>query len=79
MISDLIENFPDHAVPLVVLVCGPVHLVFDEVELVFEVDHLRHLVQQVDAETLEAVVTVQRLLRLLQHHVRLFLQADDTS
>lgn len=75
--THVVHELLDHAVPLArVLVLGAVPPVLHQADLVREAQDAGQLSQQVYAESLEAVVPVQRLVRLLEHHIWLFLSSE---
>ena len=73
MLTHVLDELTDHAVPLALVVLGAVASVGDQPDLVGEAQDVGQLLQQVDAEALEAVVPHQRLVRLLKHDVWLLL------
>lgn len=77
MLTHMIYELSHHAVPLprAVIQCA-VLPVFHQSHLIAETQDGRELPQEVDAVTLEAVVSIQRFVRLLEHHVRFLLPRD---
>lgn len=75
----VLYEFPDHPVPLALLVLGAVSPVGHQADLVREAQDVGQLSEQVDAEPFEPVVPNQRLVRLLKHDVWLLLQRPQRS
>lgn len=69
----MFDKFPDHAVPLALLVLGAVFPIRHQTDLIREAQDVGQLFEQVDAESFEAVVPNQRLVRLLKHDIWLLL------
>ena len=69
----MVDELADHPVPLALVVLRPVLPVRHQFDLVGEAQDVGQLLQQVQAVALKAVVAAQLLVRLLVHHVRVFL------
>lgn len=74
----MVHELLDHAVPLSrVLVLGTVLAVFHQPQLVAEAQDVGQLPQQVHAVALKALIPEQWLVRLLKHHIGLFLEEQE--
>lgn len=70
----MVHQLLHHAIPQAsVLVLGAIPPVLHQAELIGEAQNAGQLPQQVYAVALEAAVPVQWLVRLLEHHIGLFL------
>lgn len=69
----MFDELLDHAVPLALVVLKAVLSIRSQMDLVGEAQDVGELLQQVDAESLEAVVPDQRPVRLLKHDIWLLL------
>lgn len=72
-------KFPDHAVPLALLVLRAVFPIGHQTDLVCEAQDVGQLFEQVDAESFETVVPNQCLVRLLKHDIWLLLHRPERS
>lgn len=75
----MLNEFPDHAVPLALLILGAVSSIGHQTDLVREAQDVRELFQQVDAKSFETVVPNQRLVRLFKHDIWLLLRGPKRS
>lgn len=74
----MVHELPHHAVPLArVLIQRAVLPIFHQTHLIAEAQDARQLPEQVDTVALETVVPIQRLVRLLKHHIRLLLYREN--
>lgn len=72
----MVDELPDHPVPLPLVVLGTVLPVCHQSDLVGEAQDVGELLQEVQAVTLEAVVPTQLLVRLFVHHIWIFLHSE---
>ena len=75
----MVDELAHHAVPLALVVLGAVLPVRHQLDLVGEAEDVGQLLEQVQAVALEAVVPVQRLVRLLVHHIRVLLHRHNNN
>lgn len=75
----MLYKFPDHAVPLALLVLGAIFPVGHQTDLIREAQDVGQLFEQVDAKSFETVVPNQRLVRLLKHDIWLLLHRPKRS
>lgn len=66
-------EFPDHPVPLTLLVLGAVFPIRHQTYFIREAQDAGQLSEQVDAKSFKTVVPNERLVRLLKHDIWLLL------
>lgn len=70
----VVHQFSDHPVPLArALFLGSILAILHQAHLISEAQDNSELSQEVDAVALKTIVAIQRLIRLLEHHIGLFL------
>lgn len=71
--THVVDEFPDHPVPLPLVILGAVLPVSHQPDFIREAQDVGELLQKVQAVALEAVVPTQLLVRLSVHHIWIFL------
>lgn len=79
LITYVFYELPDDAVPLALLVLGPIFPIRHQAYFVREAQDAGQLFEQVDAKSFKTVVPDQRLVRLLKHDVWLLLHGPKRS
>lgn len=69
----VVNELLDHAIPLALVVLGPVLAIFHQPDLVREAQDVRQLLEQVDAIALKPVIAIKGPIRLAEDDKRLLL------
>lgn len=75
----MLYKFPDHAVPLALVILRAISPIRHKTNLIGEAQDVGQLFEQVDTEAFKTVVPDQRLVRLLKHDIWLLLHRRKRS
>lgn len=71
--THMVNEFSHHAVPLPLVILSSVFAIRHQFYLIGKAQNVGELFEEVQAVTLKAIISIQRLIRFLIHHVRIFL------
>lgn len=78
-VTYVVHELSDHPIPLArALFLGSILAILHQSHLISEAQDSSELSQQIDTVALKTIVAIQRLIRLLEHHIGLFLWRDKT-
>lgn len=70
----MVNEFSHHAVPLPLVILSSIFAIRHQFYLIGEAQNVGELFEQVQAVALEAIISIEWLIRFLIHDVRIFLE-----